>query len=189
MWLYFALSVPFGILIHLGSEFAALGRDADDVAFSPLHAYLAAFGLAALLVFLIAGGFFSSTRERRRRMSLLAGALPWNGRGIKFFGLSAALQFGFFVATQFGEGCPMCQGDAVVGIVAACVASLAGALLVNALRARIVRVVIAIAQYLEPRDDVHAAVPVARRISPFIPAPFAAYSIEIANRPPPVRPY
>jgi hypothetical protein len=38
--LYFALSVPFGILVHLCSEFAGLGRDADDLAFSPLHAYL-----------------------------------------------------------------------------------------------------------------------------------------------------
>jgi len=56
--LYFALCVPFGIAVHLGSEFAGLGRDAGDLAFSPLHGYLLLLGSGALVAFLVAGGLF-----------------------------------------------------------------------------------------------------------------------------------
>jgi len=180
------MSVPFGILVHLGSEFAALGRDADDVAFSPLHAYLAVFAIAAFAVFLFAGGFFRGSCERRRRMSLLAHALPWNGRGPLFFAFSAALQFGFFVVTQFGEGCPLCGGDAAVGIAAALFASIAGAFLLNRLRARIVRVVIALCEYLDRVKTRPRSRRVARYFLEFVPASFAAYPVVNANRPPPL---
>jgi len=35
--LYLALTIPFGIGVHLAAEFAGLGRAAAAIAISPLH--------------------------------------------------------------------------------------------------------------------------------------------------------
>jgi hypothetical protein len=186
--LYFAMSVPFGIAVHIGAEFAGLGRDADDLAFSPLHGYLLAIAVAAFAVFLTAGGFFVSRSERRRRIALLAHALPFEGRGPLFLALSAAFQFGFFAVTQIGEGCPLCGGDALVGVLAAIVASVLGAFLLAALRTRLAWIVEAVCCAIEraPRALlVHRA---SRDEVLFITKPFERFALAIANRPPP-RPY
>lgn len=140
--LYLALSVPFGIAVHVCSEFAGLGRDADEVAFSALHAYLLAIAAGALVTFLIAAGFFASPAERRRRIGLMSAALPYRGQGVRFFALSATLQFGFFLVTQLGEGCPLCKGDFLVGLLAAAVSSAIGALAVQVLRRHVVRAIV-----------------------------------------------
>ncbi len=185
--LYLALSVPFGIAIHLGSEFASLGRDADDLAFSPLHAYLALIGFAALGAFLVAGGFFASAPERRRRIGLMAGALPFGGRGPRFFAFSAALQFAFFVITQLGEGCPMCKGDAIVGVTAALVASLVGSFALIALRKQIVR---AIASLETAVDRVPRALAVGRMpryAAHPVASIYSTFAATLGNRPPPLR--
>ncbi|HEY1654588.1 MAG TPA: hypothetical protein VGF86_05715 [Candidatus Tumulicola sp.] len=142
--LYLALSVPFGIAVHLGSELAGLGRDADDLAFSPIHGYLLLIALAAAGTFLVAGGFFAGSHERRRRMRLLVRALPFGGRGPMFLAFSASLQFGFFLVTQLGEGCPLCRGDMAMGIVAALIASAIGAALIAAFGRGIARIVAAL---------------------------------------------
>jgi hypothetical protein len=182
--LYLALSVPFGILVHLGSEFAGLGRDADDLAFSPLHGYLAAIAAAALATFLVAGGFFASAAERRRRIGLMAGALPFGGRGPGFFALSAAMQFAFFVATQLGEGCPLCKGDALVGVAAAIVASIVGSFALIALRRRIARAVAALCFALErARGSRARRLPRHERDAVF--SVYSTFPTSRGNRPPP----
>ncbi len=184
--LYLALSVPFGIAVHLGSEFVQLGRDADDLAFSPLHAYLAVLAIGALGTFLGLGGFFGPAAERRRRIGLLAGALPFRGRGPAFFALSAALQFAFFAITQLGEGCPMCKGDAVVGILAAIVASLVGSFALIALRKHIVRVAASASRAREraPRAPTAGRVPrFARRHAA---STYSFFGPTLGNRPPPL---
>jgi hypothetical protein len=182
--LYLALSVPFGIAVHLGSEFAGLGRDADDLAFSPLHGYLAVLAVIALSTFATAGGFFAPAAERRRRIGLMASALPFSGRGPGFFAFSAAIQFGFFLVTQLGEGCPLCQGDALVGVIAAIVASLIGSFALIALRRQIVHVVSVLARTVERgRSLLQRRLP--RHQSPLVVTAFATFASTRGNRPPP----
>src|ERR1700722_19756211 len=89
---YLALSVPFGIAVHIGSEFAGLGRDADALAFSPLHAYLAILAIVSIVGFCSWWGIFRGAPTPRRRIAQMAGALPFGGRGPKFFAFSAAVQ-------------------------------------------------------------------------------------------------
>ncbi len=181
--LYFALCVPFGIAVHLGSEFAGLGRDAGDLAFSALHGYLLLLGGGALAAFLVAGGFFSGSAERRRRIGLMTAALPWGARGSRFAALSAAMQFGFFAITQFGEGCPLCKGDLLVGSIAALVASGIGAFAVAALRRRIVRYFAPAFASRRPRVT---ATPLCRRRSrPTVKSTYAGFTVTIGSRPPP----
>jgi hypothetical protein len=182
--LYLALSVPFGILVHLCSEFAGLGRDADDLAFSPLHGYLLIIGLAALATFICSAGIFDSQAERRRRIGLMAGALPYGGRGARFFGLSAAMQFGFFLVTQLGEGCPLCKGDFFTGLAAAAIASAIGAFALQVLRRQIVRVFSA-SRFLNRLDELFSAPRVPRyAAAPVVPA-YATFAVTRGNRPPP----
>lgn len=184
--LYLAMSVPFGIAVHLGSEFAGLGRDADDLIFSPLHAYLGIIGIAAFAVFLVVSGVFAAPSERRRRFALLANSLPYGGVGSRFFALSAVLQFGFFAVTQIGEGCPVCRGDLFVGIAAALAASLLGAKLLAFLRRGLMiaagltieferaAVGLAVVPRL-PRQTAHVAV-----------STFSTFASVLGNRPPPL---
>jgi hypothetical protein len=128
--LFAALAAPFGIAAHLVSELAGLGLHDDvDVLFSARHGYLALIAFAAMAVI---GAIARATphRERRRRVAELVAALPMRGRGLGFVAISFALQFGFFAVTQIGEGCPLCGGDVLAGVLAAAVAALLGALLV-----------------------------------------------------------
>jgi hypothetical protein len=181
---YLALSVPFGIAVHIGSEFAGLGRDADDLAFSPLHAYLAVLAIVSIVGFCRWSGICSGGPVVRRRIALMAEALPFRGRGPKFFAFSATLQFGFFVITQLGEGCPMCHGDAVVGVIAALIASLIGAFALIALRREIVRAIALRGTARDRRPPALAARSV-RHIA-FKPIPtYSMFAVVFGNRPPP----
>ena len=185
--LYLALSVPFGIAVHLGSEFAGLGRDADDLAFSPLHAYLAVIAIGALAAFLGCGGFFAGVAERRRRIGLMARALPFGGSGVRFFALSAGLQFAFFVVTQLGEGCPLCKGDALVGVAAALAASAVGSCALMALRKQIVRAFAVLGSAVErvPRDLSVGLMP--RFAVHSVITTYSTFAVTFGNRPPPLR--
>ena len=182
--LYLSLSVPFGIAVHLGSEFAGLGRDADDLAFSPLHAYLGLLAVAALAVFAITGGFLTSAAERRRRILRMTVALPFRGRGVGFFVFSAALQFAFFLITQLGEGCPLCRGDFLVGVVAAVVASIIGAFALIAFSKSIVRAIAAFGIARGRRPGLLDTTPA--RFIAFVPiSVYATFAPTLGNRPPP----
>ena len=148
-----------------------------------LHGYLLLLGGGALAAFLVAGGFFSGSAERRRRIGLMTAALPWGARGSRFAALSAAMQFGFFAITQFGEGCPLCKGDLLVGSIAALVASGIGAFAVAALRRRIVRYFAPAFASRRPRVT---ATPLCRRRSrPTVKSTYAGFTVTIGSRPPP----
>ncbi|HEY3676463.1 MAG TPA: hypothetical protein VGK84_10780 [Candidatus Tumulicola sp.] len=182
---YLALSVPFGIAVHIGSEFAGLGRDADELSFSPLHAYLAVLAIVSIVGFCRWSGVLTGGPGPRRRVAQMADALPFRGRGPKFFAFSAALQFGFFLITQLGEGCPLCHGDAAVGVMAALVASLVGALALIALRKEIVRAIVLGGSARDRRPPELAT----RRATAVTFQPVSTYSTFAAvlgNRPPPV---
>jgi hypothetical protein len=185
--LYLALSVPFGIAVHLGSEFAGLGRDAEHLAFSPLHAYLAVIAAVALVAFLRCGGFFAGAAERRRRIGLMGHALPFDGRGVRFFAFSAGLQFAFFIVTQLGEGCPLCKGDVLVGVIAALVASALGSFGLMALRRQIVRslAVLGFAVDRVPHDLSVGRV-LRYAVHPVV-STYSTFAVTLGNRPPPAR--
>jgi hypothetical protein len=184
---YLALSVPFGIAVHIGSEFAGLGRDADELAFSPLHAYLAVLAIVSIVGFARWSGIFTGGPTARRRIAQMAGALPFCGRGPKFFAFSAALQFGFFLLTQLGEGCPLCHGDAAIGVIAALVASLVGAVALIALRKEIVRAMVLAGFARDRRPPLLATQP--PRPLAFQPvSTYSTFAAVLGNRPPPLFP-
>lgn len=143
---FFAFTAPLGIAAHLISELAGLGwHDDADVAFSARHGYLAALALLAL------GGLFVALRslpsgERRARVAELVESLPFAGRGAAFTIVSFLAQFAFFAVTQIGEGCPLCSGDVVVGVFAAAIAALLGALAVSLGKRRILAFVLALVE-------------------------------------------
>jgi len=179
------MTVPFGIAVHLGAEFAGLGKDADDIAFSPLHGYLALLAIAALIVFLSAGGFFTSRAERRRRISLLAHALPFRGRGPGFLAFSAILQFAFFLTTQLGEGCPLCHGDIFIGVLAALVASIVGAYALNALRTHLLHIIVEASTWVARIECAIITVRTPRHAQRVVISLYETFAPTLGNRPPP----
>lgn len=145
--IFFAFTAPFGIAAHLLSELAGLGwHDDADVLFSARHGYLAIVALAALATFTVALRSVPAN-SRRRHVSEIIEALPFKGRGARFIALSFALQFGFFAVTQIGEGCPLCGGDVIVGIVAAAAAALIGALVVTFVKERVLELAMGLVWY------------------------------------------
>src|SRR5260370_20786288 len=116
---FLALTIPFGIAVHLIAELAGLGtHDDGDLIFSSRHYYLAA--LAGVALASLFGLFGSLPREGRHRLATqLIARLPFDGRGLRFLLFSFCTQFGFFCVTVFGEGNPL-QGDHLgIGIIAA----------------------------------------------------------------------
>jgi hypothetical protein len=142
---FLALTTPLGIAAHLLSELAGLGwHDDADVAFSARHAYLAVLAIIAVAALLCA--LLRVPRgERRTRIAELVESLPFHGRGFGFAFVSFLAQFGFFAVTQIGEGCPLCGGDVLVGVVAAALAALFGAVAVALGKRRILDFVLALA--------------------------------------------
>jgi len=181
--LYSGLTIPLGILIHIGAEAYGSHRDAVEVAFSPLHAYLGVLGLCALVAIALALGF-SSPSEIRRRAGLLAQALPFRGRGTAFAVLSAALQFAFFLTTELGEGDPLRAGSLWLGIIVAAVASLIGGVILHGARATLEIVVTSAFEPHVPGLDTATR---SHRDAPTF-GPYYAYIPARGNRAPP-RPY
>ncbi|MGH7684898.1 MAG: hypothetical protein ACREMT_11175, partial [Vulcanimicrobiaceae bacterium] len=122
--------------------------------------------------------------ERRRRIALLVSALPGRGRGLRFLGSATLAQLVFFAVTELAEGDPMSHGRALLGVLAAILASVVGALVVAACKMRILRILASI------NDRLPA--PVESRPVPFSRIPVTALaqrlflSLSVANRPPPL---
>jgi hypothetical protein len=119
-------------------------------------------------------------------LALLSSALPWRGRGPAFAGLSAAMQFAFFAVTQLGEGCPLCHGDVLVGVVAALFASFAGALLLGALRSRASHVLDAVCAIVRDASAPQILASALRRPERLIATFIVALPTIGGNRPPPL---
>lgn len=175
---FLAFTTPFGIAVHLFSELAGLGwHDDADVILSPRHAYLAVLALVTLCA-LFAALATLPRGARRTRVAALIEGLPFKGRGASFTALSFLAQFSFFALTQIGEGCPLCSGDVFIGVLAAAVAAVFGALLIAFGKRRMLEFALALVRYLtvalfaDP-DVVRAlrrsrnAMPSTRRRTPF----------------------
>ncbi len=141
---FFAFTTPFGIAAHLLAELFGLGwQDGADVVFSARHGYLAvlaAVSLAGAVVAVLA----LPRCERRARVASLVEALPYKGAGVGFASIAFVAQFGFFALTQIGEGCPLCGGDIVTGIVAAGFAAALGAITVTLCKRRVLEFALAL---------------------------------------------
>ena len=183
--LFLASTVPFGIAAHLVSEFAGLGwHDDADVLFSARHAYLAVAAIAVFAAF-VAALLRVPPAGRRARIASLVDDLPFRGRGARFTALSFATQFAFFAVTQIGEGCPLCAGDVFVGVVAAALAAVAGALAIALGQRRVIAFVCAIAgAFRTRRSAAQPAISSARSRSPRVRAAFAR-ALTFRYRPPP----
>jgi len=153
LWrLYAALIAAGGIVAHLASEFAAMGRAADDILFSSRHLYLAVG--AALLAFVVVREVLglwraaSSGRDLKRLLRVSLERLPFGGRGLAFFALTGALQFGIGLATEIGEGCPFCGHDIVAGVLGALLTVVLIALAGRAIARRLPSIGAAVARIL-----------------------------------------
>jgi hypothetical protein len=125
------LTIPCGIAVHLFAEIAGLGYQRDAVlVFSRLHLYLAALAVLSPVALLTALRRVHGS-DPRATIARIVANLPFSDSGPRFFALSFTLQFGFFLITQFGEGCPLRAGNLGVGLLAATIASAVSALAVS----------------------------------------------------------
>ena len=183
-----ALTVPFGIAVHLVSELAGLGyRNDAALIFSAKHVYLAVLALGSLLTFFaLLASVSRSGSERRRVVKQLIAALPFEGRGPRFTLLSFTGQIGFFFVTQFGEGCPLSANELGAGILAAFVASAIGALALSLCNTQLIRAVVELFSLLEARIDDEQAFSAHHRIDAHVRVWHCRALIErSSNLPPP----
>jgi hypothetical protein len=120
------LSVLSGIGVHLVSELVGLGWRADaTLIFSARHIPLGILGLAAIVALCMSASV-SAVRAFRGH------------NAPRFFVLALLTELVVFATTQAGEGLPIQSGDLGLAIVAALVASVAGALLVARYKAQVI---------------------------------------------------
>lgn len=144
---FFAFTTPLGIAAHLVSEFFGLGwHDDADVLFSPRHGYLAALAVASLAALVVSLRALPRG-DRRRRVEALIRELPCRGQGFGFTCAAFVAQFAIFAITQLGEGCPLCGGDVVTGVLAAAVAASIGAVAIAFGKRRVVELALALVQF------------------------------------------
>lgn len=173
--LWAGVMIPCGILAHLAAEAAALHRSVLELACTPLHAYLAIFAAASLATVLVVVG----TRDVRRRAALLAGALPFRGRGSTFVAASAAIQLAFVIATIALEGDPLAAGSVLSALVASLFVALAAAFALQIVRARL-------AGNSQAAATIHRATPQTRMpLGVRTSGPYFAFVAIHGNRPPP----
>jgi hypothetical protein len=144
-----------GILAHLASEFAAMGSGADQLLFSARHYYLG-LGVAFGMYVFVSRGLdllrkSSGRRDFKRLLSVGLGELPFGGRGIRFYALTAGLQFAVGSLTEIGEGCPFCSHDVVAGLLGALATVLALALIARTVGRKLPSLVGALIRYVPHR--------------------------------------
>lgn len=176
--LYVALTVPLAIASHLVGEALALHESLLSAATSPLHIYLGAIALGCLAT--SAWIFVSCRGEFRRLSGLFANGLPFHGRGWRFFGISAGIQFIFASWTLLGEQ-SLNPATALLALIAVAIASVLFSAVLTVVRERLVH--IDVSQFvIRAFHAIHALR--APRVSPF--GPYYAYVPARGNRPPPL---
>jgi hypothetical protein len=119
---FIALALPFGIAVHIGAEYLALGGHVDLIAFLERHAYLVVMEGFTL-------GIIAQALQRRspfaRRLLLqnMVMKLPFSGNSPQFFALSLVWQLAFYIITQCAEGAPLRGEDFLIGLLIAAIAA------------------------------------------------------------------
>ena len=187
--IFYLLLIGVGsLLAHLATEFAAMGKDADSVLFSPRHWYLGVAVIAGTIAFIVRGraliGRATGPRDFKRILSIGLDGLPLHAKGMRCYALTAGLQLGIGSLTQIGEGCPFCSHDVIAGLLGALVTVLMLALLTRALRMRLPNLVCAIVGHLA-RDGARQAHIFIRPSLGGAPASLGVWFPLLFNRPPP----
>ncbi len=185
---YFVLVAAGAIVAHLAAEFAAMGSDADEVLFSARHWYLGLTALACIAAFYFGWWALraqsSSARDLKRMIHVGLATLPFSGSGIRFLGLTAALQLGIGMLTQIGEGCPFCGHDVAGGVAGALLTVIILALATRAAAARMPSIVDALVVVLQAARPASEQLALAiERIATALPLPI--WTAPLFNRPPP----
>ncbi|HLJ84558.1 MAG TPA: hypothetical protein VKT51_10335 [Candidatus Eremiobacteraceae bacterium] len=185
---YLVLIAAGAIVAHLAAEFAAMGSDADEVLFSARHWYLGLTVLACVAVFCLGWRTLrqqsSSARDLKRMLHVGLATLPFGGVGIRFFGVTAALQLAIGMLTQIGEGCPFCGHDIAAGVAGALITVIILALATRAAASQMPAIVDALVIVLptaRPASEQHARA--IERNAAALPLPI--WSAPLFNRPPP----
>ena len=176
--LYAGLAVPMAIISHVAAEALALHESVLSVATSPIHFYLAILAAVSLLIASLAA--IGSRRDLQRLGGLMAQALPFKGQGVRFFAMSAVIQFGFAAGTLLGEG-SLSAASAFVALVAVAVASILASAGLALLRERLQHV--ACSQH---RVRCERTGQVSRVCAHLSFGPYFAYVPVRGNRPPPL---
>jgi hypothetical protein len=181
-----ALTIPCGIAVHLFAETAGLGYQRDAaLLFSGLHLYLVALAVLSPIALLGALRRVCGTNPRAT-IARIAANLPFSNNGPRFFALLFALQFGFFLVTQFGEGCPLRAGNFGIGLLAATIASAASALAVSLCKTELLLIAAEVFLLLDALATNAGALHVHRHINRWVSIRrFRALMRAAANLPPP----
>jgi len=165
-----------------------MGSDADEVLFSARHWYLGLTALVCIAAFCFGWRALrarsSSARDLKRVLHVGLATLPFNGTGIRFIGLTAALQLGIGMLTQIGEGCPFCGHDVAAGVAGAILTVILLALATRAAAARMPAIVDALVIVLpnaRPTSERRALA--IERNATALPLPI--WTAPLFNRPPP----
>lgn len=185
---YLALVVVGGVGAHLVSEFAGMGMAAGRITFSPLHCYLGAAFLIAVVVFAHDLSALLSSAANRRDAKRLAeigfSSLPFAGkRG--FLTTTGCLQFVVGWTTVIAEGSPLLGHDVGAGAIGAVFTAFVLSLVIRALAHRLPGIAQAIVEFC----PVEAETPQYRA---FTDQPMCAaraqdvWCSRLFNRPPPL---
>ncbi|HLW38502.1 MAG TPA: hypothetical protein VKR99_08755 [Candidatus Eremiobacteraceae bacterium] len=189
--LYLLLVGVGGILAHLASEFGAMGAGAEHLVFSARHLYLGLAVLVGIGLLLAQCRAFrrcaSSAPDLKRMVHAGLQTLPFSGKGIAFYLVTAGVQFGVGMSTEFGEGAPIAGHDVAAGILGSLCVVILLALFARALASSLPRIVEALSQIVPVPDRTSSRAragqgtpPIAWRFVWFTP---------LFNRPPPSLPF
>jgi len=186
---FYLLLVGVGCIVaHLASEFAAMGSGAEQVVFSAKHWYLGLLALAGVATLFIQGRKLlrrsSGGRDLKRLLHVGLASLPFGGKGARYFALTAALQLGFGLLTQFGEGCPFGGNDVAAGVLGALLTVVLFGFAAREFGRRLPTAVAALVNLLPANDGFTA-----QFVNPIERASIASRStlwfVHLYNRPPP----
>jgi len=168
-----------------------MGAGAERLVFSARHLYL---GLAVLVgIGLLLGQCrafrlcASSAPDLKRMVRTGLQTLPFSGKGIAFYLVTAGVQFGVGMSTEFGEGAPIAGHDVVAGILGSLCVVILLALTAKALASSLPRIVEAFSQIVRLPECTSARVRNLQRTPP--PARRFIWFAQLFNRPPPLLPF
>lgn len=125
------------------------------------------------------------TEDLRRRLRSQLGALPFGGKGLGFFALTAGLNFAFGVLAQCGERAPDLDGDAFGWLLSALVVAILMAVTTRAILRRLPAIAAAVVAFFMRLLEA-PSLPYADRSGEARCAVLDAWPPSCFNRPPPV---
>jgi hypothetical protein len=186
---FYLLLVGVGCIVaHLAAEFAAMGSDAESIVFSARHWYLGLTALTCIVTLAVSGRALymrsSGGRDLKRLLHLGLDTLPFGGKGIRYYAVTAALQLALGLLTQAGEGCPFCSHDIAAGVLGALLTVVLFGFATHAAARRLPTAVAALVRLL-PAPVEAASVFLVRSERTAADARVAVWSPQLYNRPPP----